>query len=70
MKNVTVNAKKVGAGHFEVTVSNEEREVKFIETDMTIIDAFNSDADSEEEVEGTGYTRFEASNILINKSGI
>ena len=64
MKNVTVNAKKVGAGHFEVTVSNGESESKFVETDMTIIDALNDE-------EGNGfYSQQEAADILINKSGI
>ena len=64
MKNVTVSTKKVNAGHYEVSVSNGETEVKFTETDMTVIDALNDE-------DGNGfYTQYEASNLLITKSGI
>lgn len=68
-----ISTKKVGAGHFEVTVIDSANdEIKtYIESNMSIIDALNDTdiSDINEEVEGTGYSQWEAMQIVIRKSG-
>ena len=61
-----IYTKKVGAGHFEITVVNNETEVtkKYVETDMHLYDAFT------EEEEGIfDTTPIEAMEIIIKRSG-
>jgi hypothetical protein len=36
--NAIINTKKTGAGHYEVTIYNNDKEVTFETTDMQIID--------------------------------
>ena len=61
----TVITKKVGAGQFKVTVSDEANdEIKsYTENDMTIIDALS------EEDGMYDITQFDAMEIVISKSG-
>ena len=69
----TIETKKVGAGHFEVTITDQaNNEIKsYTENDMSLIDAFNDTdvSDENEEVEGTGYSIWEASQRMIEKAG-
>ena len=61
---ITIETKKVGAGHYQVVVTDEanDKVETFIETDMTIIDAL-SDEDGNDL-----YTQFEAMEYLISKA--
>lgn len=64
--NITIKTKKVGAGHYQVIVTDEanDKVETFVETDMTIIDAL-SDEDGNEL-----YTQFEAMEYLISKANL
>ena len=64
-QEITVETKKVNAGHYEVTVTESIRgEIKkYIETDMQIIDA------SSEEDGMYDITQYEAMQIMIEKAG-
>lgn len=64
--NITIKTKKVGAGHYQVIVTDEanDKVETLVETDMTIIDALNDD-------DGNGfYTQLEASQLLISKANL
>ena len=67
MKNqeITIALKKIGAGQFEVIVTNQaNNEIKsYIESDMRIIDALSED-------DGMyNLTQWEAMQIVISKAG-
>lgn len=64
--NITIKGKKIGAGHYEIVVTDESngKAGTFIETDMTIIDALSDE-------DGNGfYTRTEARQLLISKANL
>jgi hypothetical protein len=61
----TITAKKTGAGHYLVTVTDEaNNEIKsYTETDMQVIDAF-SDEDGDLDM-----SQWDATQTMIRKSG-
>lgn len=60
-----IETKKVGAGHFKVTVTDEvNNKIKsYTETDMEVIDAFSQEDGIYD------LSQWDASQIMIRKSG-
>lgn len=61
--NYTIRTKKVGAGHYEITVLKNYESKMYVETDMHIIDALNDDDPD------NFYTEAEAIDLIISKAG-